>query len=338
MKIITVEEHFADKRIIDAVEKYGNPSYMRKLPGNVLAAYNGMRFTGDALMDVDGERLDFMEAQKVDMQVISYTNPVPDTVPAGEAVSICRKANDILAEIVNKHPDCFAAFATLPMADPEAAADELERCVKEHGFVGTLITGTYQGKFYDDPSFFPVFEKAAVLDVPISWHPEFPDADVQTHYYISESYPQLTGMQFATAGFGWHLDVGLHMTRLVLSGIFDKLPNLKFISGHWGESVVFMIDRMDAIMKPQTTGLKKNVSDYFRENIWYTPSGILSKAQFEYMVKYFGADHIIWALDYPYVRFETCSADFLINADLTDEEKELIAHANAECILHLRRC
>ena len=335
MKIITVEEHYADQRIIDAVEKYGDPSYMKALPEKVLTAYNGMRFNGDALLDVDGLRFDFMENQNVDMQVLSYTNPVPDTVPREEAVRICRQANDILADVVKKHPNRFAAFATLPMAAPEAAAKELERCVKEYGFVGTLISGTHQGKFYDDPSFFPIFAKAAELDVPVSWHPEFPDAKVQTHYYLSENYPQLTGMQFATAGFGWHLDVGLHMTRLILSGIFDKLPNLKFISGHWGEAVVFMLDRMDAIMRPQTTGLKKKVSDYFHENVWFTPSGILSKDQFEYMVKVFGAEHIIWALDYPYVKFDTCSADFLLNADLTEAEKELIAHGNAERILHL---
>ena len=127
---------------------------------------------------------------------------------------------------MKKHPDRFAAFATLPMVDSTEAAKELERCVKEYGFVGALITGTYQGKFYDDPMFFPIFEKAAELDVPISWHPEFPAAQIQTHYYSSDNYPLSTGMQFATAGFGWHLDVGLHMTRLVPSGIFDKLPNL----------------------------------------------------------------------------------------------------------------
>ena len=335
MKIITIEEHFADKRIIEATAKYGDPSYMTELSDKVRTAYNGMRFTGDKLTDVDTVRFDFMREQKVDVQVLSYTNPVPDTVPAQEAASICRKANDILAGVVKKHPDRFAAFATLPMADPAAAAEELERCVREYGFVGALITGTWQGKFYDDPMFFPLFERAAKLDVPISWHPEFPAAKIQTHYYLSDSYPPAVGMQFATAGFGWHLDVGLHMTRLVLSGIFDKLPNLKFICGHWGEAVVFMLDRMDQIMRPETTGLKKKISAYFHENIWYTPSGILSKDQFEYMVKVFGADHIIWSLDYPYVPFQNCSADFLLNADLTDEEKELISNGNAERLLHL---
>ena len=336
MKIITIEEHYADKRIIEANAKYGAPSDMTELPENLRGAYNAMRFTGDDLTDVDTVRFDFMKEQKVDMQVLSYTSPVSDMVPQKEAVRICREANDILADIVKKHPDRFAAFATLPMADPVEAAKELERCVKEYNFVGALIAGTWQGKFYDDPMFFPIFEKAAELDVPISWHPQFPAAKIQTYYYLSDNYPLLAGMQFATAGFGWHLDVGLHMARLILSGIFDKLPDLKFISGHWGETIPAMLDRMDQIMRPQTTGLKKKISDYYRENVYFTPSGILSKDQLEYMVKVFGAEHIIWALDYPYIPFDMCSTDFLLNADLTDAEKELIAHKNAERIFHLR--
>ena len=335
MRIITVEEHYADQRIIDADAVYGGPTAMDDLPEKVRDAYGPMRFTGAALTDVDALRFDFMREQKVDVQVLSYTAPVSDRVPAREAVRICRQANDILAGIVEAHPDRFAAFATLPMADPVEAAMELERCVKTYHFCGALITGTWQGKFYDDPMFFPIFQKAAELDVPISWHPEFPAAKIQTHYFFSDAYPLTVGMRFATAGFGWHLDVGLHMARLVLSGIFDKLPDLKFISGHWGETIPSMLDRMDQILPPQTTGLKKKISDYYHENVYFTPSGILSKDQFEYMVKVFGADRILWALDYPYVSFRECSADFLLGSDLTEAEKEQIAHGNAEKLLHL---
>ena len=330
MRVITIEEHYADRRIIDATAKYGTPSYLDGLPEKVRAAYGAMRFNGDRLMDVEGSRLEFMDGQKVDVQVLSYTTPVPDTVPPEEAVRICREANDILADVVRRRPDRFAAFATLPMGAPEEAARELERCVKELHFVGALITGTWRGKFYDDPAFLPIFAKAAALDVPISWHPEFPDAKVQNHYFLSDAYPLAAGMRFATVAFGWHLDVGLHMTRLILSGIFDKLPNLKFISGHWGETIPSMLDRLDQMLPQEVTGLKKKVSAYFHENVWYTPSGILSTDQLEYMVKVFGAERIIWALDYPYIPFAACSTDFLLNANLTDEQKELIAHGNAE--------
>ena len=335
MKIITLEEHFTDQRIIDANAAFGPSSGTQNLPDSVKEALNSMRFTGEKLTDTETSRLDFMNEQKVDVQVLSYTSPISDMVPAEDAVRICRLANDIMAGVCARHPDRFRAFATLPMADPEAAAAELERCVRDLHFVGALIAGTWQGKFYDDPSFFPVFRKAAELDVPISWHPEFPDGKIQSYYYFSDSYPLLAGIQFATAGFGWHLDVGLHMTRLILSGIFDKLPNLKFISGHWGETIPYMLDRMDQIIRPQVTGLKKKISDYFHENVYYTPSGILSQAQFDFVVKMFGADHILWALDYPYIPFDGCSADFLLNSSLSEEEKELIAHGNAERLLHL---
>ena len=137
---------------------------MTALPDKVRGAYNHMRFTGEKLTDVDTVRFDFMREQKVDVQVLSYTNPVPDTVPSEEAVQICREANDILADMVKKHPDRFAAFATLPMADSTEAAKELERCVKEYDFVGALITGTYQGKFYDDPiTSVPTFRRKSHL-------------------------------------------------------------------------------------------------------------------------------------------------------------------------------
>ena len=335
MKVITVEEHFADKRIIDATAEYGMPTYLAELPEPVRNAYQAMRFTGERLTDVESLRRDFMQAQKVDVQVLSYTNPVPDTVPPQEAVRICKMANDILAGVVQKHPGRFAAFATLPMGAPKEAAKELERCVVELHFVGALLTGTWRGSFYDEPAYLPLFEKAAELDVPISWHPEFPDARIQNHYFLSKNYPTALGMQFATAGFGWHLDVGLHMTRLILAGIFDKLPTLKFISGHWGETIPFMLDRMDQIMRQQGTGLKKRISEYFHENVWFTPSGILSKDQLEYMVKLFGAEHIIWALDYPYIPFGQCSTDFLLESDLSETQKELIAHGNAERLLRL---
>ena len=335
MKFIGVEEHFSSNIINEEVAKYGKASYLQNLPKEVNEKFAKMRFTTPVLEEIGQDRLDFMAYHQVDMQIISYTNPVPDSVPKEKAVELCKKANDILAEKIKKYPDKFKAFATLPMASPIDAAIELERCVKEYGFVGALISGTYQNKFYDDEEFLPIFKKAEELDVPISWHPEFIDSKILEHYYLSSNYSTLIGMQFGSAGFGWHLDVGLHMTRLVLSGIFDKFPNLKFISGHYGETIPAMLDRMDQIMTQEQTGLKKPISAYFKENIYYTPSGIISNNQLEYVVKVFGASHILWALDYPYVPFKSSFASFLLNANLTDEEKELIAHKNAEKLFHL---
>jgi len=122
---------------------------------------------------------------------------------------------------------------------------------------------------------------------------------------------------------------------MILSGIFDRLPNLKFISGHWGETIPAFLDRMDTILDKEITGLKKNVSEYYKEHVYITPSGIMSNDQLEYMVKVMGADHVMYAIDYPYMKPDNVY-EFLMDSTLSDEEKELIAHGNAERILHLQ--
>lgn len=326
MRLITLEEHFSAKEIIDENNKFTETSDF----------YKSMVFVGSALLDTGEGRLSFMDKHKITMQVLSYTSPVSENVPASEAVRICRRANDILAEQVKAHPDRYAAFATLPMADPEAAAVEFERCVKELGFCGALLAGQYKGHFYDEAQFFPIFAKAAEFDVPISFHPAPINPDIQKYYYTSPEYSPLAAGQFASAAFGWHVDVGIHEVRLILSGLFDKLPNLKIIAGHWGETIPAYLDRLDYMLSAKTTGLRKKVSDYYKENFYITPSGILSAMQFEYMVKLMGAEHVLWAVDYPYIR-DGDFYGFLADADfLTQEQKELIAHKNAERILHLK--
>ncbi len=326
MRIVTIEEHFTAQEIIDENSKFTE----------VPEFYKSMVFVGSSLMDTGKERIEFMDSHRISMQVLSYTSPISDQVPASEAVRICRRANDILAERVKTHPDRFAAFATLPMADPVEAAKELERCVKEYGFCGALLAGQLQGHFYEEKIFFPIFAKAAELDVPISFHPAPISKAIQDYYYTSPEWSSFIAGQFASAGFGWHLDVGIHEVRLILSGIFDKLPNLKIIAGHWGELIPAYLERLDYMMTPQSTGLRKKISDYYKKNFYITPSGILSSMQFEYMVKLMGAEHIMWAVDYPYIK-QGNFYEFLMSAEfLTDEEKELIAHKNAERILHIK--
>lgn len=335
MRLITVEEHFTAQEIIDENNKFTSKANAPADP-KMAKFYKSMVYVGQALMDADEGRLAFMNKNKIDMQVLSYTSPVSDNVPASEAVRICKRANDILAEKVRAHPDRFAAFATLPMAEPEAAADELERCVKELNFCGALLAGQYQDQFYERKNFFPIFERAAKLDVPVSFHPAPVNQVIQDYYYKSPEWSSFITGQFSSAGFGWHLDVGIHEVRLILAGIFDRLPSLKLIAGHWGETIISYLDRIDYIMPPKSTGLSKKISDYYKENIYITPSGILSPLQFEYTVKLMGAEQILWAVDYPYVR-EGNFYDFLVAADfLTLEQKELIAHKNAEKILHIK--
>ena len=334
MKIITLEEHYTEKQIMDLNSKYNvRQEDVSPEQAEAMKFMMSRAFPGAELMDFD-KRLEFMDENKIDMQVLSLTSPVSDRVPVDEAVKICRLANDITKKHIDEHPDRFAGFATLPMADPEAAAEELERCVKELGFCGALLAGRYKGRFYNEAEFFPIFEKAAELDVPLYFHPAGVPMEVQQAYYMSDAYSFIVGAELASAGFGWHVEVGIQVVRLILSGIFDKLPNLKFISGHWGETIPAFLERMDSIFDKEITGLKKNVSEYYKEHVYLTPSGILSNDQLEYLVKVMGADHILYAVDYPYVKPDNIY-EFIADSSLTDEQKELIAHGNAERLLHL---
>ncbi len=334
MKIITLEEHYADQRIMDANNAFdGNRPTMSPEQTEAMNFLMSRSFPGPELLDFE-KRLQYMDNNKIDIQILSMTSPVSDLVPAEEQVRICRQANDITKQHIEEYPGRFLGFATLPMADPEAAALELERCVKELGFCGTMLAGRYKGRFYNEEEFLPIFKKAAELDVPVYFHPALIPMEVQETYYMSDAYSFVVGSELAFAGYGWHSEVGIQIVRMILSGIFDKLPNLKFISGHWGETIPSFLERMDTILDQEITGLKKKVSEYYKEHVYITPSGIMSNDQLEYMVKVMGAEHVMYAIDYPYMKPDNVY-EFLMDSALSDEEKELIAYKNAERVFHL---
>jgi len=153
-----------------------------------------------------------MDAGGVNLQVISHG-------PVAASADECRKANDELAEACRKHPKRFAGFAgfaVLPVLEPEAAADELERTVRDHGFLGALVNNTTDGIFYDDEKYWPTFERAWQLDVPIYLHPSFPSEEMFQHY--KGNYSDQVAFMLSIAGWGWHSETGLHILKLLASG------------------------------------------------------------------------------------------------------------------------
>ena len=332
MKIITIEEHITSdedlKNLMRSQDGDMNPDRMK--------FFREKATVDGKLTDVEEQRLPYMDKVGIDMQILSYINLASGMLKGEERTNSCIKGNQFLKEQMDKHPDRFMAFACLPLWDVEASVKELERCVKEYGFKGALVQGKFDGHFLDEKQFIPIFEKAAELDVPVYFHPSMPVREIQDYYYTSHdgSWSDEVANEFGSAGFGWHLDIGIQVVRMILSGIFDRCPNLKIITGHWGEGIIEMLDRMDYMMPKTITGLKKNISEYYKENIYVTPSGIESEINLEAVTKYMGADHIIWAVDYPYLRNETV-VDFLMNSNLTEEEKELISHKNAEKLFKL---
>lgn len=334
--LITLEEHITDERIVGENAKFIKPRKLTKEEQEVQDFFRSHTLLGDSLTDIERKRLPHMDEQHVRIQILSYTSPVGDQVPRDEAVRICREANNILAEKIERYPDRFRGMATLPMADAEAAAGELERAVKELGFVGVLLAGQYQEHWYDEKQFEPIFRKAAELDVPVYLHPALINPLIREKAYMSPSYSPIVGAELSSAGLGWHLDVGILAVRLILSGLFDKYPTLKIVAGHWGEGMPMMLDRMDYMLSTDKTGLMHEVSWYYRHNIYMTPSGIESKVNLHTMLNIMGAEHILYAEDYPYIQSGSIYSFLFDDDQLTAEQKALIAHGNAERIYHLK--
>ena len=329
-RLITVEEHYnseiISKKIHGIYAEHGTDQEKKSVGPATGEAAPGVT-------DLGAERIAYMDAHGIGAQVISYASGLPATMEPEYSISLCRDVNNEMAEKAARYPGRFYLFANLPLGDGEAAAKELERCVKELGFVGAMISGHYHDLPYDDPLYLPIFEKAQALDVPVYLHPGLVSPAITGKYYSGSWSPRLT---FTLSGFGvgWHYDVGIQLVRMILAGVFDKLPNLKIMLGHWGELVSFYMYRLDEIPQ-ESTGLSAKISDYFKKNVYVNPSGMLYPEQFRYCLETFGADHITWGEDYPYRQKDDIRA-FLEGFALTEEDREKIAHGNAEKLFHVK--
>ena len=324
MKLINVEEHYASKNISEKIKKL-----LSEQEGNVSLD------VGDAapgVTDLAVTRIPYMDKRKIDTQVISYAGGLPATMEKEYAVPLCKEVNDEMYEEMKKNPGRFYAFAHLPLSSPEDAAIELERCVKELGFVGAMLSSHYKDLPYDDVFYLPIFEKAQELDVPVYLHPGMVRQDVVNAYYKGD-WDSRTTFLLSGFGIGWHYDVGMQAVRMMTAGVFDRLPKLKIILGHWGELVSFFMYRLDEMMDAGVKSEKK-FSDCFKENIYVNPSGMLYAEQLRYCLDTFGVDHILWGEDYPYRQKEDIRT-FLEEFELSAEDREKIAHGNAEQLFHI---
>ncbi len=285
------------------------------------------------LKDLGPRRLRDMDAGGIDVQVLSQT-VIGDGEPQDPQGSIryAREANDQLASAVSVHPDRFAAFATLPMAAPKQAAGELQRAIKDLGFCGAIINGTTQGRFLDDPVFLPVLEQAVELRVPIYLHPGLPPEPVRQAYY-SGLDPRVN-FTLAAAGWGFHAETGLHVLRLIMAGVFDRLPGLQLIIGHMGEMLPFMMARCDDWLTPLGRHLQHSVAEYMQRHIHITTSGVFSLPPLLLAMQTFGVDRILFSVDYPYSDIARGRL-FLDSAPLSTADRAKISHQNADRLLGL---
>jgi uncharacterized protein len=287
---------------------------------------------GDQLRDLGPLRLADMDANGIDLQVISHVAPAAQGHAGAEGLARARQANDRLAAAIRAHPDRFAGFATLPTADPQAAADELERAATELGFVGALVNSTLgsNGAFLDDARFEPLLDRFERLDVPLYLHPAPPSAALREALY--GGLPPVAATRLATAAWGWHAEVGLHVLRMVVTGVFDRHPRLRLIVGHCGEMLPFMLARIDAVLRLDDLAMPP--SEYFLRNIWVTTSGLFSIPPVMCTVQVLGIDRVLFSVDYPFGS-NAAGRDLLDTLPLSPDDRAKIAGGNAERVLGL---
>ena len=324
MKVIAIEEHFI------------TPLYREKVGANEFRNFY-LKSRGEQLghdivaqnSDLGAERLAHMDAAGVDVQVLSFGSPGPQAFGAEVAIPMARDANDRLYQAIQKNPGRFAGFAALPTADPEAAAQELERCVSKLGFKGAMIHGHTRGSFLDERKYWTIFERAQALGVPIYLHPTLPHPDAARAYF--EGYEEL-----ARAGWGFAVDTSCHFLRIVFAGVFDAYPRLKIILGHLGEGLPFAMHRLNdhTWRSAARRGLRKTPLQYLRENLLVTTSGNWYEPAFLCTLLALGADNILFAIDWPYEANKT-GIEFLRKISISEADREKISHLNAERLLGL---
>ena len=309
-RIIALEEHFwtpeliALRRTVDQV----NPKSVERLG------------------DLGALRLREMDAAGIDIQVLSEAEPGVQNLAPEVAVPLARVSNDLLHEAVKRSPGRFAGFATLPTPDPAAAARELERTVKELHFCGAMVHGSSRGHFLDEPQFWPIFESASALDVPIYLHPCTPQPAVFDTYY--KDYP---GLGRAALGFG--IEMAVQAARLVVSGVFDEFPRLKIILGHLGETLPFVLWRADDTLSRRGK-LRRSFREYFTDHFYLTTSGNFSQPALQCAIAELGVARILFAVDWPF-QPNGQAVDFVEAAKLTAAEREQIFGTNARSLLRI---
>jgi predicted TIM-barrel fold metal-dependent hydrolase len=319
-RTITIEEHF------------GTPAF-HEGPGSHFKKRADAAQLIDRLCDLGDRRIADMDTAGIDVQVLSLVAPGVDQLDAAEAIEMARDINDILADAVRRHPDRFAGFASLPTPVPDTAADELERMVREHGFKGAYINGHTRGRYIDDEFFWPILERAEALQVPLYIHPTPPPKPVIEASYTGNFAPGITTL-LSMGGWGWHIETAVHTLRLILSGAFDRFPQLQIIIGHLGEALPFMLPRIEIQFPTEVTKLRHPIGAYFRENIHYSVSGFNFLPPFLNLLFEVGVDRIIFSADYPFGSMSVAHT-FLNKLPVSPADREKIAHGNAEALLRL---
>ncbi len=288
------------------------------------------------ILGVGGERLEIMDETGIEFAILSLNAPgiqgIPDT---RQAIYLAKKANDRMAEAAASHPDRFGAFAALPMQDPDAAADELRRCVEQLGFKGAMVNGFTQKErpdsaiYYDLPEYRSFWAQVAALDVPFYLHPRM-QIPAQAKNY--EGHPWLM-----SAPWGFAVETSIHALRLCGCGLFDEYPTLKICLGHLGENIPFGLWRLDARMRFSPRGYrgKRPLGDYFRKHFHITTSGNFNDPAFKCTLEVLGRDKLYFSADYPFEKMQDAADWYDSTTTISEQDRLQIGRSNAVKLLKL---
>jgi gamma-resorcylate decarboxylase len=316
---IAVEEHFRIEETKGSEGRY---------PGSYWAGLSAK------LLDVHGDRLAEMDKVGIEIAVLSLnSNAIQGIYETPKAVAMARRANDALAEAVAKRPDRFAALAALPMQDPQAAAAELIRCVRELKFKGALVNGFSQigaadtAVYYDAPQYRPFWAEVERLNVPFYLHPR---DQLPSRRQAYEGHPWLIG-----SPWGFAEETAIHALRLMGCGLFDAYPKLQIVIGHLGERIPFDLWRLDhRLAKVPDRPAKRTMTDYFRQNFHISTSGNFCTQSLLHAVLTVGADRVLFAIDYPFEdHFQGCA--WFDTADIAETDRNKIGRSNAIALFGL---
>jgi len=318
MPLIGIEEHWTTPELKAALE-----SLAPELRDDSLA-FNERGDHLTRLEDVGDGRIAAMDEQGIDVQVLSVAPPATGPLPAADARRLARDLNDLAAEAVWRHPTRLLALATLPMADPQAVSGEFERA-SAAGFVGAMVYGRTGDVPLDDPRYDDLLATAARLGRPLFIHPQIPTREVRAAQY--GGLGDLTGLALSTFAWGWHLEAATAALRLIASGAFDRHPELQIVLGHWGELLLFWLSRADGLSG--LAGLDRTVSEYVRQNVHITASGMFEPALLRHALEVTTIDRLLFSTDYPFQHPTGDEVEAFLGEFATDADRDAFAGGNA---------
>jgi predicted TIM-barrel fold metal-dependent hydrolase len=323
-------------RVVALEEAFVHPRVWDLYPEALQRRYEPVK---SRLSDVGAGRIRLMDAAGIDVQVLSHVQPgvqILADADAELAVAVSREVNDWLADAIAAHPTRLAGFAMVPTQSPPHAAQELERTVRNLGFKGALINGQTSGRYLDHPSFDVLLGTAEALGVPIYLHPTDPPRAVSDVYYAPFDAALIPA-------WGWPVETGTHLLRLICAGVFDRHPELKVVVGHMGELLPYCFTRLNVGLtmagwllggEKQRDGMRNNVGYYLRKNVFITSSGVFDVPVFDCARAMLGLDNLMFSVDYP-LQDNFAAMEFLEHCGLSAGDKERFAHRTAESLLGL---